>query len=157
MKDFIIRTLFLILIIQTPIILLAQEEESDHRNEVGAGFALTTFSDGAGFSPTFHLHYSRSFSENSLFALTGGFEMITGDHQHNTLGIGISYKFWKEFSFDVSPGISFAPEEDPEAGLHFELSYGFEWGKLHLGPMVEYGLGADHSHTAFGIHTGFGF
>lgn len=156
MKNTFIKLLSFIIILM-PLASFAQDDVSVQRNEIGAGFALTTFSDDEGFSPTFHLHYSRSFSENSPFALTGGLEMIVGDHQHNTLGVGISYNFWKEFSLDVSPGISFAPDEDPEAGLHLELSYGFELGRIHLGPMVEYGLGADHSHTAFGIHTGFGF
>jgi hypothetical protein len=129
----------------------------EYRHEIGAGFGLTTFSNVEGFSPSFHVHFSRSFSSGNPFSIIGGFELITGDHQHNSLGIGLSYNFFKEFSFDVSPGISFAPNEDTEAGLHLELSYGFVLGRFHLGPMVEYGIGVDHSHTSFGIHSGYGF
>ncbi len=136
---------------------IARENEVK-RNSLGLGVGASRIINENGLDPIWHLHYSRSFSDTSPFALTMGYELLMDkDHQHSTIGIGIEFNLWRELHIAAAPGISFIPEEDPEPGLHFEMAYEFQLGKIGLGPTVEYGLGLDDSHLTLGIHSGFDF
>ncbi|MFW5645162.1 MAG: hypothetical protein ACOCZL_04555 [Bacteroidota bacterium] len=136
----------------------AARENEIKRNSLGLGAGASRVISENGLAPVWHLHYSRSFTHTSPFAVTMGYErLMHKDHQHSTIGIGIEYNAWRELHIAAAPGISFIPDEDPEPGLHFEMAYEFQWGKIGLGPTVEYGLGPDDSHFTLGIHTGFDF
>jgi hypothetical protein len=145
---------FFIVLFSIP--LIGQHTHSN-RNHMDIGAGLSKVIREAGVSPALHLHYLRSLKENSPLSLTVGLESILDEHKHTTIGLGLDYNFWKDLSFGTSLGLSLTPDEALEPSLHFELAYEFELDKIHLGPMLEYGLGFDHSHVMLGLHVGIGF
>jgi len=121
------------------------------------GLGVSKVIGEAGTAPGVILCYSRSFSEESRFAAITGLEMIFDTHRHTTLGLGIEYSVWKGLGVCASLGLSYLSGEGFEPGVHFEAAYGFDIGKISLGPMVEYGIGLDDMHMLFGLQTAFGF
>lgn len=133
------------------------QEQGSTRNSVGAGIGASGVIGETGVAPGVILCYSRSFSEQSSFALVTGLEMILDEHKHTTLGLGIEYSVWRGLGVCASLGLSYLPGEGFEPGVHFEAAYGFDIGKISLGPMVEYGIGPDDMHLLFGLQSAFGF
>jgi hypothetical protein len=144
----------LILIIITPV--TAQDAAND-RNSIGAAVGVSKVIGETGTAPGVIVCYSRSFSEESRFAVVTGLEMILDEHKHTTLGLGIEYSVWRGLGVCTSLGLSYLPGEGFEPGLHVEAAYGFDIGKISLGPMVEYGIGLDDMHMLFGLQAAFGF
>jgi len=150
------RLIFILSIVLFPIISFSQDH-GEHRNEIGLGAGAAKIIHEPGMAPSVHLHVSRSFKEESPFSGGLGFEAVFDEHRHTFFSLGIAYTFRHSLTAGISPGIFIASSDEKAFGLHLELNYGFEIQHIHLGPMIEYGIGPEESHLTFGIHTGIGF
>ena len=69
------------------------------------------------------------------------------------------YRPFGGLNIALLPGIVFEGYKISELFpvIHTELSYDFELGKLHLGPLAGFAIGKEGYHVSSGIHLGFGF
>lgn len=153
------KLLIIVFITTLSFISFAQEYEHDHKaNEIGFGLGASLNIEERNWAPNLHIHYIRAFGEHHKYGLSAGFENIFDVHQHKSLTIGAHYNIFDLITFGLAPGISKSSnEENWEYTIHFEAVSEFELGKIHLGPMAEYGIGQDHSHLTVGLHLGIGF
>jgi hypothetical protein len=157
MNSFILRTIGLAILAYSLCAPLTAQEPDVTRNGVGMGLGISKVIGETGTAPGVILCYSRSFSAESAFAVVTGLEMILDEHRHTTLGLGLEYSVWRGLGVCASLGLSYLPGEGFEPGVHFEAAYGFDIGKISLGPMIEYGIGIDEMHLLFGLQAAFGF
>ncbi len=149
----------------TFISLSAQEHHHSHaRNEVG-------LSTGAIYAPNdkmwgvgAHIHYFRTLSEHSKWALGGSFEEAWAEGNHFSIGAGVKYEVIERLELGLLPGITFLKHEEGESGysthfsLHVEAVYVlFEWKHFHLGPAIDYSWLKGDTHFMLGVHAAFSF
>jgi len=157
MNSIFFRTIGLTILTYFFFIPLTAQDPGVARNGVGVGIGVSKVIGETGTAPGVILCYSRSFSAESAFAVVTGLEMILDAHRHTTLGLGLEYTVWRGLGVCASLGLSYLAEVGFEPGVHFEAAYGFDIGKISLGPMVEYGIGTDDMHLLFGLQTAFLF
>ena len=131
------------------------------RNEIGISAGALYSPDHKEWGQTAHIHYFRSISYRSNWSLGGLVEQAWLDGTHLTFAAGVKYKL-DHFDFSLLPGVKFLNHDYSDKktlfSLHFEAVYDlFHWGKLHLGPAVDYAWAKNHTHFMIGIHGAFGF
>ena len=65
----------------------------------------------------------------------------------------------------MSPGITFEKhieadgkvEIEKNLGAHLESAYEWEFGNIHLGPVLEFAYDQKDIHISLGLHVGYGF
>jgi len=127
------------------------------KNEIAIAISAPYFINEEKLSLSLHLHYIYSIP-NTKFGIGVSYEAIVLDPKHNTFGLVTTYSLLEHLSLALSPGVSFE-NGDSKAffSLHGEISYGFEIGKLHIGPVLEYSYDPNDTHISLGLHVGFGF
>ncbi|MCF6279123.1 MAG: hypothetical protein L3J14_02130 [Flavobacteriaceae bacterium] len=151
--------LFLILITST---VFAQDskETTNHehyKNEIGIAISPVYFVKENVLTYAMHIDYVYSIP-NTKFGLGVSFERIFQAPKHTTFGLVIAYRPIEKLSFTVSPGVAF--EDGDSASLfamHVETIYGFELGKLHIGPALAFAYDPNDYHISLGVHIGYGF
>jgi len=142
--------------------LVAQEhghehDEEEHRNHIGLATGPVYIINEDAFAPGVHLHYTYLYHLGSAQFGTGlGFEAVFDEHTHYSTSLNLSYLPIHNLTFTVAPGIQFGPNST-EFTTHFEVSYEFILGAIHLGPVLEYAYAKDDAHAMIGVHIGFGF
>lgn len=144
--------------------ILAQDNVQDeshhehHLNEIGLVTSPVYFVNEKEVSFSYHFHYVRNIHE-SKFGYGIGYERITGEHKHNTIGLVGSYRPIEDLSVNLSPGITFESHggETASFALHFELTYEFELHDFHVGPAFEVAYDPEDIHLSLGLHIGYGF
>ncbi len=134
------------------------------KNEIGVANAPVYYLKEKEFTYGLHLHYIRTIGD-SKFGIGLGYEQIFDDHEHKTIGIVTSYRPFHGLSVNISPGITFEKhiEDDGEVeieknlGAHLESAYEWEFGNLHLGPVLEFAYDQEDIHISLGLHIGYGF
>lgn len=129
-----------------------------HKYELGAANSLVYVAGENEYAYGFHLHLIRKIT-HSKFGYGIAYERIFDDHKHNTIGIVGSYNPLKSIHISIAPGLAF---EDPEPSalkfaFHSEVSYDFDLGNFHVGPLLEFAIGPEDYHLSFGVHIGYGF
>ena len=102
-----------------------------------------------------HVHGIYTFAE-SPFALGLGYELITGEHLHQTIGPMLCYRPTDPLNLCVAPGLTFDEDEVMFTG-HLEVTYEFEIHGLHLGPTAGFAYNEEDTHLSLGLHTGTEF
>jgi hypothetical protein len=148
--------------------LIAQEHEAEdvhhHQhhphasNEIGLANNLVYLAEEGEFSYGLHLHYIRIVGE-SRFGVGLGYEQIFDDHLHRNVGVVGSYRILHGLFLNISPGITFIGRSEPEKffALHVEVTYEFELGPFHLGPVLEYAFSEHGYHLSAGLHLAYTF
>lgn len=130
-----------------------------HKNEIGIANAPVYFINEKELTYGFHFHYVRNIGK-SPFGIGVGYERIFDEHQHQTIGVVGSYRFYG-WVFNVAPGVTFEKEEDVDTELlfaiHLEATYEWDFGNFHVGPVAEVAYDPEDVHMALGIHVGYGF
>lgn len=137
-------------------------EDPDHhphmhtRSELGLANAMVNFVGEPELHYGVHLHYVRTIGA-SRFGYGAGLEWIPTGDGHFTTGPLVSYRVWHDLSLIVSPGVTAerGSMEDMEPSLHVEGSYGFELGRVHVGPAAEWAWDPEHMHISIGLHIGW--
>jgi hypothetical protein len=127
----------------------------DHHHEIGISNAAVYFAKEDLFSYGLHIHYLYGIAE-SRFGIGAGYERIFDEHGHQTIGLALSYRPGERLNLVVSPGLAIE-EEGNAFALHFEMSYEYALGDIHLGPAIELALEKEDYHFSLGLHIGFGF
>lgn len=147
--------------------LLAQEHETEDghhhhhhhaKNEIGVANNLVYLGEEGDLAYGLHLHYIRNIKD-SRFGVGLGYEQIFDDHLHRNVGIVGSYRVLRGLILNVSPGITFIGQTEPEKifAFHIELTYEFELGPVHLGPVLEYAFSGHGYHLSAGLHLAYAF
>jgi hypothetical protein len=102
-----------------------------------------------------HVHGIYTFGE-SPFALGLGYEMVAGEHLHQTIGPMFCYRPTDPLNLCVAPGVTFEEHEVMFTG-HLEVTYEFETHGLHLGPTAGFAYNEEDMHLSLGLHTGTEF
>lgn len=140
------------------------DHNNDHKHhhlesELGIGAAPTiVFSPGERIAnPGFHFHIIKLFNEKIGGGL--GYEAVFEENMHHTITAFGKYFITDFLSINAGPGISKPTAEHNEYSLigHIELATAFDVWKIHLGPMIGYGISAEHSHFSAGLHIGWHF
>ncbi len=137
----------------------AHDHEGEHKNHIGLAVGPVYVINEKEFAPGLHLHYARLYEigqSESAFGIGLGLEAIFDDHRHYATSVNFSYLPIHNLTFTVAPGVQFGPEH-AEFTSHFEVSYEFILGKIHLGPVLEYAYAKEDAHAMLGAHIGFGF
>lgn len=154
------------LLLVTTVIAQHNHNHDDHTHlhehgewEIGAALGLVPLFDEGTIAPGVHLHL---LQQNKLIdgLMVGiGFESVLDEHTHLNAGLVFNYNIYKGLFAGISPGILWINHDGWESAFvsHFELSYEFEVGKLHIGPIVEYSLSSIDKHMLAGIHVGINF
>lgn len=127
--------------------------------EIGAAFGVVPLFDEGEIAPGIHMHL---LQQNKLIdgLMVGiGFEGVLDEHTHLNAGLVFNYNVYKGLFAAVSPGILWINHDEWESAFvtHFELSYEFEVGRIHIGPIVEYSISKLDKHMMVGVHVGIGF
>ena len=131
------------------------DHHHDHRNELGIANSAVYFVKEDEYSYGLHIHYLYNLPE-SRFGLGVGYERIFDEHKHQTVGLVMAYRPAKRINLILGPGLAFEGNESAFA-LHMEMSYEYEIGDIHLGPVIEVALEKEDYHFSLGIHVGYGF
>ncbi len=132
------------------------DEEHSHIHplfEIGVSSAAVKLIEENEITVGFHTHFSANISHHLPFTAGLGYEYIVDEHQHHSFGLLIGWNPVHELLFSVSPGIT-TNKGIFKFTTHLEVSYAFEWGKIHLGPAVEYAYSPGDTHISLGIHMG---
>ena len=159
------RKLIFVLLVTTSSYGLYGQNIEDKRkpatNEVGIGIGMVYLISDFEWAPGVHLHYSKGIGEKQIFSLGAEAEFVAGEHQSAALAISLEYELLPGLSLGYGPGVEFPISESKDHGAHLdhhvELAYEFDFGILHLGPMVEYGFSKKDQHLMIGIHGGYSF
>lgn len=131
---------------------------ADHHKkfEVGTADNLVYSINEKELAPGFHIHGIQFLSENIGIGL--GYEGTFFDIYHQTVSVFGQYSYKDFLTLAVGPGLILPNKEKSTATLvaHVELSAGFDFWKVHLGPMLGCSLGSD-KHISFGLHIGYHF
>lgn len=153
--------LFLLAMSLVPLSSAAQEEHEHHEhpaNELGVANSGVYFPGEEGASYGLHMHYLRALG-HSRFRLGAGFERIFDQHKHNTVGVVAGYAVAHGLTFLISPGATFEDEDPSELlpALHVEMTYEWDLGPVHVGPVIEWAYDPEDTHVSLGLHLGIGF
>ena len=132
--------------------------ELDHKNHLGLALGPVYIINEEEFAPGAHLHYVRLINTKgeSQFGVGLGLEAIFDEHRHYSTSLNLSYLPFHNLTLTIAPGAQFGPETT-EFTTHFEVSYEFIFGEIHLGPVAEYAWAENDAHAMLGIHLGYGF
>lgn len=130
----------------------------DHQNELGLALNPTYMISEGEFAPGLHLHYVH-YLKNTKWGAGLGYEQIYDDHSHRTAGVILAYRPIPRLVFIAAPGVTFeaAHPDELAPAIHFESTYEFMLGPIHLGPAVEYAWDPNDQHFSIGLHFGYGF
>jgi hypothetical protein len=138
------------------------EEHIEHHHGYGSGSLEIGLSNSLvyelgekHFAYGLHVHGIYTFAE-SPFALGLGYELILGEHLHQTVGPMFCYRPTDPFNLCLAPGVTFEEDEIGFA-VHLEATYEFTLGALHLGPTLGFAYSLEETHLSLGLHTGFEF
>ncbi len=130
-------------------------EQHDGKYEIGLGAGIIYDPGDYELSPGAHFHLIRKI--NSWLGAGLGYELTFGSHFHQCIGIMASLTPLEWLSFDIGPSLTLPNKTNssPELGMHTEMALTFRIKKIHLGPMIDLGIGLNDLHIASGIHLGF--
>ena len=155
----IMKTVYFIIFLASVQTLTAQGpvDPDYHKNEIGIAISPVYVLKEKEFAYGLHAHYIRGLKETK-FGIGVGYERIFDDHNHNTIGVILSYAPLEHLNMSLSPGITFNDNvSELNFGVHLETLYEFEIGFFHIGPVAEYAYSVEDYHVSLGIHFGFGF
>ena len=134
------------------------EHEHEHNQEIGASVGPVYFINENEFGLSTHIHYVYNLRD-SKFGLGAGYEHIFSEIKHRFVGAEINYRPIPALTLNLSPGVAFEGDQNvsKDFALHFEVSYEFELGAFHIGPVVEAAWHANEYHISAGVHFGVGF
>jgi len=156
------KTLYYIILFSFTQTLAAQDPDSSihsdtHKNEIGIANSPVYLLKENEFAYSLHAHYIRGLKE-TRFGIGVGYERIFDEHNHNTIGVILSYAPLEHLALSLSPGITFADiDANINLGIHLEALYEFEIGIFHIGPVAEFAYAVKDYHVSLGLHFGFGF
>lgn len=135
----------------------SQHDSHAHaRNEIGLGLGTAYEVGHNEWTAAYHLHYFRTITPHSRWAVGGGVEYLRGEESHTELAVGVRYEPIERMHFTLMPGVTIT--ETPRLSLHAEATYELlHFGNFHLGPVVGYGWSKSHSHLSAGIHAAISF
>jgi hypothetical protein len=131
----------------------------DHsNNEIGIANSIVYFVNAKETAYGLHLHYIHYFHQTK-FGAGLGYERVFDEHKHNTFGVIGTYSPVNSLTLSFSPGITFEDEHSDELkfACHFEVTYEFEIGDFHIGPVAGIASDPEDYHLGIGIHLGYGF
>ncbi|MCY1720823.1 hypothetical protein OU798_10740 [Prolixibacteraceae bacterium Z1-6] len=130
----------------------------DHKTELGIANSLVYFTGESQLCYGLHVHLVRNIG-HSKFSAGLGYERIFDEHKHNTVGIVGMYTPIERLHFSLSPGIAFegAHPSEKNFAIHFETTYEFQVGDVHMGPLLELAHDSEDYHISLGVHIGLGF
>lgn len=136
----------------------AHDHHEHQRHEVSVGAFPVFFLNESETAYGMHFHYVYNIPATRA-GIGLGFEKIFDEHQHNTLGINLSYRPFEKLNIGLTPGFTFEGSEINSGvpSLHLETAWEFAIGALHLGPVVGFGVDKNEMHMGVGIHFGMGF
>ncbi len=133
------------------------DHNEEHHNHIGLAMGPVYVTHEEEYALGLHLHYTYLFKmANAEFGIGLGLETIFDEHRHYATSINFSYLPIHNLTLTVAPGIQFGPESE-EFTSHFEATYEFILGDIHLGPVLEYAYAKEDEHAMLGLHVGFGF
>ena len=140
------------------------EHHTHPKNEIGVANAPVYYLKEKEFTYGLHFHFIRTIGE-SKFGLGLGYEQIFDEHEHKTIGIVGCFRPTHGLSINLSPGLTFEKhieddgtiETEKNLGAHLESAYEWDFGNLHIGPVVEFAYDQEDIHISLGLHIGYGF
>jgi hypothetical protein len=135
-------------------------EEHDDEEE-GESHDESESHDGSESVAGIHAHVLKSLSGEGLQKYLGvgfGGEILFTDDPHYGLMGSLAVYPLRDLALMVSPGVEIAKHDgsyETEFAMHYEISYGFEVGDFHVGPVIGFSHTQDSEHYAAGIHFGF--
>lgn len=150
------------------------EHEHEHgRNEIAVSVGPSYSFQHKEWRASAHIHYFRTLSPESRWAIGGGFESIFGEGPHYNLSAGVSFAPIPHIHMALMPGINFTKEEHDHAevlsdthteklklafALHAEVVADLLLiGPVHLGPTFDFSWSKGHTHIMPGLHTAYSF
>jgi hypothetical protein len=130
-----------------------EHNHDDHKTELGIANSLVYFTGEQELSYGLHVHLVRNIG-HSKFSAGLGYERIFDEHKHNTVGIVGMYSPIERLYIALSPGIAFEGTHTAEKNfaIHFETTYEFQVGNIHMGPLLELAHDSEDYHISLGVH-----
>ncbi len=100
-------------------------------------------------APGFHLHFLRQLGEEQKWGLGLGYEAIIDENVHSGINLLANWHPVKFLSFNAGPGLVFGKHDSESEILpafHTEAVFEFDLNKIHIGPMVGFGIDKEESH-----------
>ena len=123
--------------------------------EVGLSNAVVVTLEEGRLAYGLHVHGIYTFEE-SPFAVGLGYELVVGEHLHQTVGPMVCYRPAAPLNLCFVPGVLFEDEEVTFVA-HVETAWEFEVNGLHLGPALGFAYTPEDIHLSLGLHTGYSF
>jgi len=141
--------------------IIPEESESEKTNELGAGFGMSYIKNESIWVPGFHIHYGKSIDKKQRISIGAGIELLMDEHLHTSVVLALGYNIttclYLGYGVGIDPSMINKGGNKVNFDHHLELAYEFDFDRIHLGPMLEYGLSAEDRHYMVGVHGGFSF
>ena len=123
--------------------------------EIGLSNSLVYIPDNRTIAYGLHVHAIYTFGETPI-GLGLGYELIAGEHLHQTVGPMFCYRPTDPLNLCLSPGVIIEGTEIAWSA-HFEATYEMELYGVHIGPTLGFAITAEGTHISPGLHTGLEF
>lgn len=131
-----------------------------HDREYGAGIGWIAMDPEEETAAGVHVHFMSRLGEEGLAGYLGlglGFEAILATEMHYNPMLSLGIFPYGDLRLTLSPGVQIARHEGEMEyyySTHIELSYGFFYRGLEIGPVIGYAHSAEDKHYMVGIHFG---
>lgn len=137
-----------------------EEGHHHHDREYGAGVGWIAMDPEEEEAVGVHLHFMNRLGEEGLAGYLGlglGVEAIFAAEMHYNPMLSLGVFPIGDLRLTLSPGLQIARHEgemEYNYSTHIELSYGFFYRGLEIGPVIGYAHSSEDKHYMAGIHFG---
>ncbi len=133
------------------------DHNHEHSHEISLAVGIVPLPAENQTTVGFHLHYIRGIGESKRFGMGLALETILDEHKHYTASVVAQYRIYKGLSLAYAPGALFLAGKgikSVQLANHIEVTYEFELGNFHIGPVAEIGIEKSGTHYMGGVHFG---
>ncbi len=131
-----------------------------HNYHLGIGISGAYLTGEQMVAPGIDIHFLRQLGVERNWGIGIGYEVLLKDEIHNNITFMANIHTAKFLSINAGPGFNFGKHEgetEYTPALHAEAVFEFDVKKVHIGPVVGFGLDKDEAHFSLGVHLGYGF
>ena len=129
----------------------------ENKHEISLTPGAVYMADKAGLSIGLQLEYEYLVNSNiGDFSLFAAFENVFTNDSHYGVSIGVSFVLIGHLELFAGPGMVMHGDKLLFSGV-IGTAYGFEIGRIVVGPVFEFAYIGHHSHAMLGMAVGVGF
>ena len=129
----------------------------ENKHEISLTPGAVYMADKADFAPGLQLEYEYHINSGiGDFNLFAALENVFTNDSHYGISVGVSFKLIGNLEIFTGPGLVMHGNELMFSAV-IGTGYGFDIGRIVIGPVFEFAYIGHHSHAMLGMAVGVGF